>query len=187
MMSAIEIQTGRRAASERAMAAGTAAHMRRAEPRDVPAIAGLINHYAALGQMLPRKAESVAQNLHEFIVAEAHEQVVACGALHHWDADSAEVRSLAVAEEFAGRGLGKQIVARLLEMGRERSFRYAFALTLQVRFFEKLGFEIVKKSVLPHKIWGDCIVCPFLYNCHETAVLIPLRAANDDHARLPIN
>jgi len=148
--------------------------MREAEPRDVAAIAGLINHYAALGQMLPRKAESVAQNLREFIVADAHEQVVACGALHHWDQDSAEVRSLAVAEEYAGRGMGKQIVGRLLEMGRERNFRYAFALTLQVRFFEKLGFEVVKKSVLPQKIWGDCIICPFLYNCHETAVLIPL-------------
>jgi amino-acid N-acetyltransferase len=176
MMSATGLQIGRQAKSARPHAA---MHMREAEPRDVAAIAGLINHYAALGQMLPRKAESVAQNLHEFIVADAREQVVACGALHHWDRDSAEVRSLAVAEEYAGRGMGKQIVSRLLEMGRERQFRYAFALTLQVRFFEKLGFEVVKKSVLPQKIWGDCITCPFLYNCHETAVLIPLLTSDE--------
>ena len=182
MMSATGLQIGRKATAARLpvpAAAGAVMRMREAEPRDVPTIAGLINHYAALGQMLPRKDESVAQNLHEFIVAEAREQVMACGALHHWDQDSAEVRSLAVAEEYAGRGMGKQIVNRLLEMGRERKFRYAFALTLQVRFFEKLGFEVVKKSVLPQKIWGDCIICPFLYNCHETAVVIPLRIANE--------
>jgi amino-acid N-acetyltransferase len=153
-------------------AAAAALHMRTAEPRDVVAITALINHYAALGQMLPRNEESVSKNLHEFSVAGTGDTVIACGALHHWDEDSAEVRSLAVAEEYAGRGLGKKIVNRLLEMGRERKFRYAFALTLQVRFFEKLGFEVVKKSVLPQKIWGDCIICPFLYNCHETAVVI---------------
>ncbi|MEP7200843.1 MAG: N-acetyltransferase, partial [Chloroflexota bacterium] len=147
----------------------TSARLRMADANDVGAIAGLINHYAALGQMLPRKEESVFQNLREFIVVEAQQQVVACGALHHWDDESAEVRSLAVAAEYAGQGLGKQIVNRLLDMGAERNFTYAFALTLQVRFFEKLKFEVVKKSVLPQKIWGDCIICPFLYNCHETA------------------
>ena len=181
MMSASGLQIGRKAMDAKRTVshiAGPALHMREAETRDVATIAGLINHYAALGQMLPRKEESVAQNLHEFIVADAREQVVACGALHYWDQDSAEVRSLAVAEDYAGRGMGKQIVNRLLAMGRERRFRYAFALTLQVRFFEKLGFAVVKKSTLPQKIWGDCIICPFLYNCHETAVVIPLRTAD---------
>jgi amino-acid N-acetyltransferase len=85
--------------------------------------------------------------------------------------ESAEVRSLAVAEEYAGMGLGRQIVNRLVDDGAVRGFDYAFALTLQVRFFEKLGFHAVRKSVLPQKVWGDCIICPFLYNCHETAVI----------------
>ena len=150
----------------------SAARIRLGEPKDVAEIAALINHYAGLGQMLPRKEESVLQNIHEFIVIELQHKVVACGALHRWDGESAEVRSLAVAEEYAGQGLGKQIVNELLKMGRERGFAYAFALTLQVRFFEKLGFAVIKKSVLPQKIWGDCIICPFLYNCHETAVLL---------------
>ena len=152
-------------------------HLRPGQAKDVREIAAYINHYAALGQMLPRKEESILQNIHEFIVSESQERVVACGALHRWDDESAEVRSLAVAEEFAGQGLGRQIVNRLLEMGQARGFGYAFALTLQVRFFEKLGFAVVRKSVLPQKIWGDCIICPFLYNCRETAVLKPLVVA----------
>ena len=150
--------------------------IRRADERDVIEIAALINHYAALGQMLPRKEESVRQNIHEFIVVETLNKVIACGALHAWDRESAEVRSLAVAEEYAGMGLGKQIVNRLIDDGIARRFDYAFALTLQVRFFEKLHFQVVRKSVLPQKVWGDCIICPFLYNCHETAVLRNLKA-----------
>ncbi len=153
--------------------------LRRADERDVSEIAALINHYAALGQMLPRKEDSVRQNVHEFIVAETMSKVIACGALHAWDKESAEVRSLAVAEEYAGQGLGKQIVNQLVEDGVARAFDYAFALTLQVRFFEKLGFHVVKKSVLPQKVWGDCIICPFLYNCHETAVLRYLKSPRE--------
>ncbi|MCA1553177.1 MAG: GNAT family N-acetyltransferase, partial [Chloroflexi bacterium] len=106
--------------------------LRLAAERDVSAIAALINHYAELGQMLPRKPESVRQNLHEFIVAEQNGEVIACGALHAWDRESAEVRSLAVSERYAGQGLGKQIVNHLLEQGVRRGFEYAFALTLQV-------------------------------------------------------
>lgn len=145
--------------------------IRAAEPKDVSEIAALINHYAALGQMLPRKEASVYQNLREFIVAESNHKLIACGALHRWDDESAEVRSLAVAEEHAGQGLGKQIVNRLIEQGVAQGFDYAFTLTLQVRFFEKLSFQAVKKSVLPQKIWGDCIICPFLYHCRETAMI----------------
>ncbi len=150
--------------------------LRAATPKDVVEITALINHFAARGDMLPRQEESVRQRLGEFIVAEANQKVVACGALQHWDDESAEVRSLAVAEEYAGRGLGTQIVQRLIERGMARGYVYAFALTLQVRFFEKLGFHVVSKSTLSQKVWGDCIICPFLYNCRETAVLRNLKA-----------
>lgn len=153
----------------------TAPLLRAGKPHDVVEIAALINHYAALGQMLPRKEESVRQNLREFIVAEANHKVIACGALHRWDDESAEVRSLAVSEEYAGQGLGRQIVELLVEHGKAVGFEYAFALTLQLQFFDRLGFKAISKSFLPQKIWGDCIVCPFLYRCHETAVLLNLR------------
>ena len=130
--------------------------VRAARATDVEEIAALINHYAALGDMLPRKAESVRANLPEFIVVEADGKVIACGALHRWDEASAEVRSLAVSAHYAGKGLGKRIVNELLEQGRARQFTLIFALTLKVGFFEKLGFREVSKSTLPQKIWGDC-------------------------------
>jgi amino-acid N-acetyltransferase len=158
-------------ASSKPMTAPTAPIVHAAEPQDAPTITMLINHYAALGDMLPRKEESVRQNLLEFIVAVSDGRVIACGALHHWDEQSAEVRSLAVSEAYAGQGLGRLIVNRLVAMGIERGYDYTFALTLKVEFFDKVGFHVVPKHTLPQKIWGDCIICPFLYNCRETAVM----------------
>ena len=152
-------------------AEGVSSVLRPAQLKDAEQITAMINHYAALGEMLPRKEESVRQHIHQFVVAEANHKVIACGALHHWDSQSAEIRSLAVAEEYAGQGLGTRIVKVLDAMGAQLGYEYAFALTLKVRFFEKLGYGVVSKSVLPQKIWGDCIICPFLYNCRETAVL----------------
>jgi len=46
-----------------------------------------------------------------------------------------------------------------------------FALTLEPDFFEKLGFEVVKKETLPMKVWSDCAKCPKQQNCDEIAVV----------------
>ncbi len=176
-MQALSIQATIKADAPARKRAGSGAPvLRAAQLRDTEAITALINHYAGLGEMLPRKEESVRQHIQQFLVAEANHKVVACGALHHWDAKSAEIRSLAVAEEYAGQGLGSQIVNALDEQAVRLGYEIGFALTLKVRFFEKLGYAVVSKSVLPQKIWGDCIICPFLYNCRETAVWKPYRA-----------
>lgn len=159
-----------------ALMAQTAPRLRDAELRDVPAMTALINHYADLGEMLPRTEEAVRERLAQFIVVEVGAQVVACGALHHWDEQSAEIRSLAVHEAYAGQGLGRLMVERLVAMGVERGYEYAFALTLKIIFFEKVGFHVVPKHVLPQKIWNDCVICPFLYNCHETAMMQRLQS-----------
>jgi amino-acid N-acetyltransferase len=34
-----------------------------------------------------------------------------------------------------------------------------------------LGFKKVDKTVLPHKIWTDCLKCVKFPDCDETAVL----------------
>jgi amino-acid N-acetyltransferase len=47
-------------------------------------------------------------------------------------------------------------------------------LTYQVKFFEKLGFCVVDKGGLPHKIWADCIKCVKFPECDETAMVLEL-------------
>jgi amino-acid N-acetyltransferase len=33
----------------------------------------------------------------------------------------------------------------------------------------------VEKSILPHKIWADCLKCPKFPDCDETAMMIDLK------------
>ena len=42
------------------------------------------------------------------------------------------------------------------------------------KFFEKLGFEVIEKSELPQKIWGDCIKCAKFPECDEIALSLSL-------------
>jgi len=49
-----------------------------------------------------------------------------------------------------------------------------FTLTYQEGFFQRLGFHVVSKETLPHKIWGDCLNCPKFPNCDEIAMITDL-------------
>jgi len=45
-----------------------------------------------------------------------------------------------------------------------------FALTYVTEFFGHLGYSVVRKESLPHKIWTACIHCEKFTNCDEVAV-----------------
>lgn len=45
-----------------------------------------------------------------------------------------------------------------------------FALTLEPRFFERVGFDVLDKDELPMKVWSDCARCPKQQECDEIAV-----------------
>jgi amino-acid N-acetyltransferase len=141
---------------------------------DVPLMTGIINKYAAGGIMLPRSQHQVFQFLRDFVVAEVAGEVIGCGALHIVWADLAELRSLAVKEEWTGRGVGRLIVENLLGQARELGLPRVFALTYQEGFFGHLGFQMVAHEALPHKIWGDCLNCPKYPNCDEIAMVLDL-------------
>ena len=90
-----------------------------------------------------------------------------------WE-DLAELRSLAVHPDFNGRGAGRELVSACLAEARLLGLRRVFALTYKQAFFEKLGFTVIEKSQLPHKIWGDCMKCAKFPDCDEIALSIDL-------------
>ena len=151
-----------------------AAAIRKAVIRDVPQMAAIINAFASKGLMLARSQHHLYQFLRDFCVVTVDGQVVGCGALSIVWADTAEVRSLAVAEAHHGRGLGQRMVGFLLAEARELGLPSVFALTYQQGFFERLGFHVVPNDSLPHKIWTDCLNCPKFPNCDEIAMIIQL-------------
>ena len=71
----------------------------------------LINDYAERNIMLHRSMESLYEALREFIVAQdSDNKIIGCVALDIFWANLAEIKSLAVAPEARGKGIGRQLV-----------------------------------------------------------------------------
>ncbi|MDJ0753271.1 MAG: GNAT family N-acetyltransferase [Ardenticatenaceae bacterium] len=154
---------------------------------DLPELVDLVNTYARRGDLLPRTPESIAATLSDWVIAKRHNlhgdrfTILGCGSLLSYGPHLAEVRSLAVADEAQGLGVGRKIVEALIAKGEAKQIPTLFALTRAVPFFLKLGFHLTDKALFPQKVWTDCAICPLKDNCDETAVaystgLTPLSA-----------
>jgi amino-acid N-acetyltransferase len=146
--------------------------MRSATIHDVPRIQEIICAHAELGKMLFKSYAQLYEDLRDFGVYETEGgDVVGCVALTIIWADLAEVRSLAVDEEYRGKGIGRKLVEWTVEEGRRLGIRRLMALTYEQTFFERLGFDVVAKEALPLKVWSDCVRCPKRDGCDEIAVV----------------
>ena len=153
--------------------------IRHATMADVPDIHRLITHHAEYNRMLFRSHADLYEHLRDFFVGvenvNGQEQVVACAALELVWRDLAEIKSLAVDESFQGRQLGVSLVRSALAEAGRLGLVKVFALTRELRFFEKLNFQPAPKETLPHKVWTDCIRCPKQANCDEVAMVIEVQ------------
>jgi amino-acid N-acetyltransferase len=167
-------------APREAEAAAGALIVRRARIPDVEEMLDLINGYARLGLMLPRGPKYAYENIRDFVVAEytspdGKRQIVACGSLSVLWKDIAEIRSLAVHPQFRRKGLGAQILRRLIEDARELGIKRLFAFAKEVGFFTRFGFTPKPREELPSKLWGECSCCPKYYNCDEIGLMLELQ------------
>jgi len=145
--------------------------LRSAKTSDVEPIYSLINSYAERDKMLFRSMADIYENLQSFTVAELDGNIVGCCALEIIWSDLAEIKSLAVDEANKDKGLGKALVAAVVERASQLGIEKVFALTLEPDFFEKLGFRVIEKDTLPMKVWSDCAKCPKQDHCDEVAVV----------------
>ena len=149
--------------------------IRRARIDDVKKIYAILQHYSAKELLLGRSLSSLYDQLRDFLVYEdpQHKErgIIGVCALHVCWEDLAEIRSLAVVEEAHGQGVGQALVQACLEDMQELGMSRVFTLTYQPGFFTKLGFRMIDKSELPHKVWSDCIQCPKFPDCNEEALI----------------
>ncbi len=151
--------------------------IRKALIQDVKPIHKLLSYYADQGLLLHRSLSELYDHLRDHFVVEdrrSQNSIIGVSALGICWEDLAEIRSLAIAKDEQGKGLGSQLVETCLEEARSLGLKRVFTLSYVPDFFSKLGFREVEKSVLPHKIWGDCLKCPKFPDCDETAMLIDL-------------
>ncbi|MBW1705549.1 MAG: N-acetyltransferase [Deltaproteobacteria bacterium] len=152
-------------------------HIRKAIIGDIKDIHRLLNHYADQGLLLPRSLSELYDHLRDYVVLVSDDNRYSihgvCGLRICWE-DLAEIKSLAVSEEQHGKGSGIRLVEACLKESRSLGLKKVFTLTYVPDFFIKLGFKVVEKSVLPNKIWADCLNCPKFPDCDETALMINL-------------
>ena len=81
--------------------------------------------------------------------------------------------------------MGRRLVEALVEEAQEYELDAVFAFTYVVEFFQKVGFHVVERGVLPLKAWKDCVRCPKFQACDEIAVLRVLRPRALDGSAAP--
>jgi amino-acid N-acetyltransferase len=145
--------------------------VRSAKISDAKVICSLINYYAEHDKMLFRSLAEIYENLQTFLVAEDEGRTIGCCALEVVWSDLAEIKSLAIESERRGKGIGTALVTAALDQARYLGVPRVFALTLEPRFFERIGFTVTHKEDLPMKVWSDCAKCPKQSECDETTVI----------------
>jgi len=145
--------------------------LEKARITDVPAMHKLINAFADRGEMLHRPLSEIYESIRDYFVARDGDVLVGCAALHVNWSDLAEIRSVAVAEEYQRTGLGFKLVAACLKEATDLGLPVVFCLTYKPAFFEKLGFARVDKMELPQKVWNECYRCAKFPTCDEVALV----------------
>ena len=152
--------------------------IRNARMGDIKEIYKLLQYFADKDLLLGRSLSSLYDQLKDFSVYvekaeddQDQEKLVGVCAFHIcWD-NLAEIRSLAVAEGYQGKGVGQHLVDKALTEADSYGITKVFTLTYQPEFFRKLGFKDIDKAELPHKVWSDCINCSKFPDCNEEALI----------------
>lgn len=133
--------------------------VRSAHTSDVRSIRRLVDANVETGRLLDKATVTLYEDIQEFLVAQraTDSRVVGCGALHVMWEDLAEIRTIAVDEEFQGEGIGHSIVEALLARAREVGVRRVFVLTFAVKFFGRLGFEEISGEAASAEVYAELL------------------------------
>jgi amino-acid N-acetyltransferase len=145
--------------------------VRNARLADASAISRITEGYAQEGIMLKRPVENIIEHIRDFFVAEYQGRVIGCCAIAFYTVKFAEIRSLAVLDEFRGKSIGRLLVEKAEAVLTEEGVKEVFVLTLNPGFFAKMGYKQIEKEYFPQKIWRDCTNCPKLMACDEIAMV----------------
>jgi N-acetylglutamate synthase and related acetyltransferases len=134
-----------------------ALHIRPALATDVRGIRELTKPYVESRAIAPKASVAYYEGVQEFLVVEREDRLVGCGALHVMWEDVAEVRTLAVAAEEKGQGIGSTLLESLLDRARELAVRRVFCLTFEVDFFEAHGFSQIDGDPVAPDVFAEML------------------------------
>ena len=116
--------------------------VRPARTNDIDAILAIRQPLEGSAVLLGHEKVSFYEAVPEFLVAvDESDSIIGAGALHVMWEDLAEVRSVVVASEFRGTGVGTAIIEALIKKASELGVSRVFCLTFETEFFGRCGFE----------------------------------------------
>jgi amino-acid N-acetyltransferase len=126
-----------------------------------------VSAYVVDRRLLAKDLVTLYEDVQEFVVAErtvpspggglASVEVVGCGALHVMWSDLAEVRTVAVDETLRGHGVGRALVAELLQRARLLGVARVFCLTFEREFFATFGFREIEAAPITQEVYAELL------------------------------
>ncbi len=115
--------------------------IRKAKNKDKKAIKRLV-------AMFPGFLMKKIPDMKSFFVAEEKGRIVGCCALDIYSKKIAEVRSLAVLNEYRHKGIATELVSRCLKRAEQKGIQEVLAITSREKLFRRLGFGPFHKEKL---------------------------------------
>ena len=152
------------------------AEIRTATAEDVHVIHEFFQPFVERQQILPRSEEEILQSLEHFLLAVGVKdgELLGTVALRDFGGGLFEIRSLTVAKEYEGQGLGTRLVKASVELARQQGAQRIFTLTMRHGLFQRCGFNQVCIMRFPGKVQVDCLNCPKKEHCDEVALMLEL-------------
>ena len=148
--------------------------IRQAKYQDSESIQNLLRIFSETGKVLFRPLDDIRENILSFWVYEKNNDIAGVYSLKTGWGRFVELRSLGVDPQYSNQGIGTKMVEESIENALSTDCDTLFVLTYAVSMFARLGFSVVDKEKLPHKVWSDCNACLHQENCDETAMVISL-------------
>jgi N-acetylglutamate synthase-like GNAT family acetyltransferase len=145
----------------------TGYRIERTNPSELSSILSLLNDVD-----LP--AEGVKDNISNFLTLKDNDddsnfEPWGCAGLEIYG-NSALLRSLAIAPEYQGKGLGTVLTEALIQDARERGIKTLFLLTETAEdFFRHFGFRVVEREIVPKDVKTSI---EFTKLCTETPAMM---------------
>jgi amino-acid N-acetyltransferase len=132
----------------------TAPSFRSATPSD---LAGIEQLLVAAGLPTAGVADIVTTRPADFVVLDApdetgHPQLIAVGGLEVC-CDNALLRSVAVRRDWQARGIGHDLIRRIVCMAEDRGLHALYLLTQTAEhYFPRFGFDVISRDSVPPEI-----------------------------------
>ena len=141
------------------------AHLRPATAEDRHAVVALVESQDLSG-------EGIDPSLEGFVVAEDAGRLVGVAGLERYG-DFGLLRSVAVAGDRRGEGLGARLTAAVIDEARRRGLSAVYALTTTaMTYFPRLGFVVIDRTRVPDVVRASD---EFTTMCPATASALELR------------